>query len=98
VAVALWLVLTAPEEGKAWEADGAALVGPGGHELRVLPVWQEAPITPGQNVAKLVIVEAEAQGHEAQGTFTLKLWDRGGTRTVILDRVTFPQLPEPGPP
>lgn len=94
VVVEVRLELTAPEGGKAWEAAGAALIGPGGRELRVLPVWQEAPITPGENSQRLIMVEAEAQPHEAQGSFILKLWDRGFTRTVILDRVMFPPLPE----
>jgi hypothetical protein len=38
------------------------------------------------------MVEAEALPGEAQGTFTLQLWDRGGTRTVTLDGVMFPPL------
>lgn len=37
-------------------------------------------------------VEAEALPSEAQGTFTLKLWDRGGMRTVTLGGVAFPPL------
>jgi hypothetical protein len=50
------------------------------------------PVTLGEEGARFVMVEAEALPGEAQGTFTLKLWDRGGTRTVTLDGVTFPPL------
>jgi uncharacterized protein (TIGR02268 family) len=92
VAVEVLLGLTAPEGSKAWEAGGAALIGLGGRELPVLPVWQEGPVTPGEERARFVMVEAQAKPKEAQGTFTLKLWDRGGTRTVTLDGVTFPPL------
>jgi hypothetical protein len=66
--------------------------GPGGCELPVLPVWQEEPVTCGEEGARFVMVETEALRGEAQGTFTLKLWDGGGTRTVSLDGVAFPPL------
>ncbi len=93
VAIELRLRLTARAGSTAWEAAGAALIGPGGRELPVLEVWQEAPVTPGQERVPVVMVEAEALPSEAQGTFTLKLWDRGGTSTVTLTGVTFPPLP-----
>lgn len=94
VAVELWLDLTAPAGSTAWEAAGAALIGPGGRELPVLEVWREAPVTPGQEGPPIVMVEAEAHPDEAQGTFTLKLWDRSGTHTVTLTGITFPPLQE----
>jgi hypothetical protein len=40
----------------------------------------------------VLMVEAEALSGEAQGTFTLKHGERGGTGTVPLDGVAFPQL------
>ncbi len=93
VAVAAKLRLTARAGVQPWEAEGAALVGPGGRELPVLGVWQMEPISTGTPDGATVVVEAAAQAHEAQGAFTLKLWDSGGTRTVTIDGVTFPQLP-----
>lgn len=89
VAVEVELDLTALTGGKAWNAEGAALVGPGGRELPVLGVWQEQ-LADGSHV---VMVEAEAGPEKAQGTFTLKLWEHGGARPVTLQGVTFPQLP-----
>jgi uncharacterized protein (TIGR02268 family) len=91
VAVELRLELTAPAGSESWEAGGAALIGPGGRVLPVLEVWQETPVTPGKGMS-VVMVEAEALPDEAQGTFTLKLWDAGGARTLTLDGVTFPPL------
>ncbi len=37
-----------------------------------------------------IIIEAEASAKEARGTFTLKLWEAGGARAVVLGGVTFP--------
>lgn len=37
-----------------------------------------------------MVVEAEATAEEARGTFTLKVWEAGGTRTVTIGGVTFP--------
>lgn len=91
VAVELRLELTAPAGSETWEAGGAALIGPGGRVVPVLEVWQETPVTPGKGMS-VVMVEAEALPDEAQGTFTLKLWDAGGARTLTLDGVTFPPL------
>ena len=89
VAVEVALDLSAPAGGKAWNAEGAALVGPGGRELPVLGLWQE--LTSAQ--AHVVMVEAQAEPGEAQGPFTLKLWEKGGARPVTLQGVIFPQLP-----
>jgi hypothetical protein len=41
-----------------------------------------------------VVVEAEATKKEAQGPFTLKLWEAGGQRSAIVEGVVFPALPE----
>jgi uncharacterized protein (TIGR02268 family) len=72
-----------------WAPVGAALVGPNGKVLGQPTVWLLEPIAPGWK--QRVVVEVEATGEEAQGTFTLKLWALGGADTsVLLDGVTFP--------
>jgi uncharacterized protein (TIGR02268 family) len=91
VAVELWV--DALEGAQPWVAEGATLVGTGGRELHGVRVWQPAPVAPGDPWTR-VIVEAEATATEAQGSFTLKLWDATGKRTVILDGVVFPPLPD----
>jgi len=65
------------------------LVDARGSELRVLPVWQEARSSAWW---PHVIVEAEAESHEAQGPYTLKLWEAGGKRSLTMDGVIFPPL------
>jgi len=89
--VALALSLTNPEGWEPWMAEGATLSNKQGETLRVLPLWQEAPETFGSFYR--VVVEAEASIEDARGSYTLKLWDAGGKRTVILGNVTFPALP-----
>jgi len=74
--------------GKTWQAEGAALVGPGGRELPLLGVWQETA-----DQTHVVMVEAGALREQAQGTFTLKLWEHGGARPITIQGITFPQLP-----
>jgi len=87
VAVELELALT--QEMQPWRAVRAELVGPGRRTLRVKPPWQREPITSGVE-DKRVVIEAEATEAETRGSFTLKLWDADGTRSVIISRVTFP--------
>ncbi len=88
--VALEVALTNPKGAPTWTAEGATLTleGKRGVSLKVLPLWQDAPIPPGES--ERVVVEAEATAEEARGTFTLKVWEEGGTRTVTLGGVTFP--------
>ncbi|WP_257455796.1 DUF2381 family protein [Archangium lipolyticum] len=71
------------------DAEGAALVGKGGAPLRVLRVWQPAPISPGKERG-LVVVEAEATEEQARGAYVLRLGEANGLRTVTLRGVTFP--------
>ena len=72
-----------------WTPVGAALVGPNGKVLGQPTVWLLEPIAPGWK--QRVVVEVEATGEEAQGTFTLKLWAQGGAdASVLLDGVMFP--------
>lgn len=88
--VALAVELTNPEGAATWTAEGATLTRDGstGASLKVLPVWQATPIAPGGQ--QFVVVEAEATTAESSGTFTLKLWGEGGSRTVTVSGVTFP--------
>jgi uncharacterized protein (TIGR02268 family) len=76
------------EGATSWMAMGAALVGAQGEALRMLEVWQAEPIEPGR--AGIVVVEVEVTEREARGPFSLKLWDEGGARSVLLGGVTFP--------
>ena len=88
--VALAVELNNPAGAPTWTAEGATLTleGKRGVSLKVLPVWQNGPIPSGGR--RLVVVEAEANAEEARGTFTLKVWAEGGTRTVTVPGVTFP--------
>ncbi|NVJ00309.1 DUF2381 family protein [Myxococcus sp. AM009] len=71
-----------------WTASGAALRGPPGTELKVLRVWQKSPVTSG--APGRVVIEAEASTESARGSFSLKLWEAEGPRTVTIGNVTFP--------
>ncbi len=88
--VAVVLRLDNPVDAPTWMAGGATLKleSKRGVSLKMLPLWQDAPIAPGER--RLVVVEAEATAEEARGTFTLKVWEEGGTRTVTLGGETFP--------
>lgn len=88
VAVALWL--TNSVGAATWTTEGATLSLEGQRvvRLKVLPVWQEAPIAPGE--VGLVVVEAETASKEARDTYTLKLWEVGGTRSITVGGVMFP--------
>jgi uncharacterized protein (TIGR02268 family) len=86
--VAVVVELENPDAAKPWTAEGALLENKPGEPLNVLTVWQAAPVTPGQ--VRRVVVEAEATLDAARGTFTLKLWEADGPRTITLSGVTFP--------
>ncbi|WP_338873610.1 DUF2381 family protein [Myxococcus stipitatus] len=72
-----------------WTAEGATLRGKANDELKVLQVWQSGPVAPDAR-GQQVVVEAEAASESLQGSFTLKLWEANGPRTVTLGNVTFP--------
>ncbi|HYO52512.1 DUF2381 family protein [Archangium sp.] len=82
------LVLLSNPGAPPWTVAGAALSGPTGEELTLLPLWHTGPIHPGTEWGQ-VVVEVEATGEQAKGTYTLKLWDAEG-RTITLGKVTFP--------
>ncbi|WIG93960.1 DUF2381 family protein [Myxococcus sp. SDU36] len=86
--IALEVSLRALRGGLPWTASGATLRGPSGTELKVLRVWQESPIISGGNGR--VVIEAEASAESARGSFSLKLWEAEGPRTVTIGNVTFP--------
>jgi uncharacterized protein (TIGR02268 family) len=74
---------------KPWTPVEAVLRGPNGEELKPLPLWKPKPILPGP-AGGLVMVEVEATKKQAQGAYTLTLWD-ADRRAVTLENVTFPQ-------
>ncbi|WNG48851.1 DUF2381 family protein [Archangium minus] len=74
---------------KPWTPVEAVLRGPNGEELKPLPLWKPEPILLGPD-GGLVMVEVEATKKQAQGAYTLTLWD-ADRRAVTLENVTFPQ-------
>ncbi|WP_224361122.1 DUF2381 family protein [Hyalangium versicolor] len=89
--VAVELQLELLLDGQPWVAEGATLVDAHGREMPVLPLWQAAPVTSKKYSS--VVVEAEAPPGTLQGPYTLKLWEAGGKRSVILENIVFPSLP-----
>lgn len=91
--VAVVLTLLNPAGAPLWKPENATLTlqGKRGVELKVLSVWPSQRIDPGLLGQKMVIVEAEAAPDVATGTFTLKLWDASGARTVTLGGISFPE-------
>jgi len=72
-----------------WRAVRAELVGLGRRALRVKPPWQREPLR-DEAKDRRVVIEAEATEAEILGTFTMKVWDEDGTRTLLLTGVVFP--------
>ncbi|WP_224371866.1 DUF2381 family protein [Hyalangium versicolor] len=91
IRVAVELKLQLLSGVQPWVAEGATLVDAHGREVPVLPLWQAAPIALGWSQS--VVVEAEASPKDAQGTYTLKLWEAGGARSVTVEGVVFPPAP-----
>ncbi|WNG30107.1 DUF2381 family protein [Cystobacter fuscus] len=86
VAVKLLTLGTQP-----WALKDAALVGKGQEPKPMKVSWQPSPISPGAaKEEEVVVVEWELTAREAQGPFTLKLWDQSGKRLITLGNVTFP--------
>ncbi|OJT16426.1 hypothetical protein BO221_50150 [Archangium sp. Cb G35] len=71
---------------KSWTLAGALLRGARGEELTPLP---DTPVSILPGAPGRVMVEFEATTKQAQGAYTLTLWDADG-RSVILENVTFP--------
>ncbi|WP_224360770.1 DUF2381 family protein [Hyalangium versicolor] len=87
VAVMMWLDgITRTQPLRVVRAE---LVGPGRRPLRVYPPWQAEPLSYDVKDRR-VVIEADATEAESRGSFTLKLWDAGGTRSIIVTGVTFP--------
>jgi len=87
--VALEVLLENPEGAQLWTTTEAVLTNEKGVELKALPVWQSGPVAPGGSEQRIV-VQAEALEAQAQGLYTLKLWEPSTGRTVILSGVSFP--------
>lgn len=85
--VALEVTLQNPAGAPTWMAEGATLTHEGrqGPGLRVLRVWLDEPIRPGER--RRVIVEAESPGEDAQGPYTLRLWDAERRRPLTITPV-----------
>ncbi len=88
--VAVELALIASAGVQPFAVEGAALTGRRGAELKVMPAWSTGPVTSNPNDLGRVAVEAEVTEAEARGTYTLKLWEAGTGRTVVVGNVTFP--------
>lgn len=73
-----------------WTIKDAALVGKGQEVRPVKVLWQPSPILPGEEEPGVVVMEWELTAREAQGLFTLKMWDESGSRLVTIGHVTFP--------
>jgi uncharacterized protein (TIGR02268 family) len=89
--VAVEVFLEVPENALAWKPEGATLTLQGGKrsELNVVALWPTEPLAPSV-IGSSVSVEAETSATVETGTFTLKLWDASGTRTVIISGIKFP--------
>ncbi|NNC07138.1 DUF2381 family protein [Corallococcus exiguus] len=72
------------------KAAKASLSGPNHQVLRVVEVREVAPES--ETEAARIIVEAEAQAHEARGVYTLELQDAEGTKLLVLPGVRFPSI------
>ncbi|WP_426730745.1 DUF2381 family protein [Myxococcus faecalis] len=87
--VVVELVMENPRGAQPWSAVGAMLTDRAGMELKVLPVWQRGSVEMDR-MQQRIVVEALATREEAQGSFTLKLWEAGMGRTVSLSGISFP--------
>jgi uncharacterized protein (TIGR02268 family) len=89
--VVLDLWIQADGEAQSWTSEGAEWVGPGDSTLRVRPPRPQKPIRLG-DPSQHILIEMEATEEEAQGTFTLKLWNTDRSRSILLSGVSFPRL------
>ncbi|RKH44337.1 DUF2381 family protein [Corallococcus sicarius] len=87
--VVVALVMENPRGAQPWSAVGAMLTDRTGLELKVLPVWQGGFVETDTE-RQHIVVEALATRQEAQGSFTLKLWEADKGRTVTLSGISFP--------
>jgi uncharacterized protein (TIGR02268 family) len=87
--VVVTLVMENPQGAQPWTTAGAMLTDRTGMELKVLPVWQRGFVETDRK-RQHIVVEALATREEAQGSFTLKLWEAGMGRTVSLSGISFP--------
>lgn len=71
-----------------WTPAEATLVGTERGQFMGLKVWPVEPIPPHKKGR--LVVEMDARAQDAQGVFTLKLWDEQGREGAVIDGVTFP--------
>jgi uncharacterized protein (TIGR02268 family) len=88
------VVLRPGAQARPWTADSAALTGGGGETLKVLSVWQDAPLSPGR--AGWVLVEAEAAEAIPSKVWTLRLWEEATGHAVVQGGIDFPELADQG--
>ncbi|AGC43163.1 hypothetical protein MYSTI_01831 [Myxococcus stipitatus DSM 14675] len=86
--VAVALILAPVGDAQPWTAEGVTLRGKANEELKVLQVWQSGPVAPG-SATQRVVVEAESATESPVGSYTLKLWDADGRRTITLGNIAF---------
>lgn len=88
-AVAVAVQLKNPAGAAEWKVGQAMLRPVGtGAELPQPQVWQSEAA--GPEMSAWVVVEFAATKQQARGTYTLVLWEAGGTRPITLEGVTFP--------
>lgn len=90
--MAVEALLRLSKDAPPWKPESATLTlqGRKGVELKVVTLWQLGPVASGLHGFGSVIVEAEATPDVTAGTFTLKMWDASGTRTITMSGITFP--------
>jgi uncharacterized protein (TIGR02268 family) len=74
---------------KPWSLAGAVLRGPQGEEFTPLPPEETPVSSPPGGAFVRIMVEFEATTNQAQGAYTLTLWD-ADARSIVLENVTFP--------
>ncbi|QSQ22056.1 DUF2381 family protein [Pyxidicoccus parkwayensis] len=89
--IAVEVSMTFPPGEHPWRIGSAALIGPQGQRPHILQVWQSGS-TAGSNPDVRIIVEADAPRNKAPGAYTLELQEAGGTRTLTVEPVRFPNL------
>lgn len=90
IEVGVKLQVELPEGAPPWTASGATLTGKQGREVKVLKVWQSAPVSGGPGGGQSLTVGADATEAELQGTYVLKVWEADTGRALVVHNVTFP--------
>jgi uncharacterized protein (TIGR02268 family) len=86
--VALLLELENTSSTRSWQVGDASLKGPEGVDEKVLDVWVEARLGPGERGH--LVLGKKASRKATRGSFTLKLQGAEGGETVTLRDIVFP--------